>query len=124
MTGDGSDSTEFAFFIMGSCVSRDTFEADIADCMFDAYIARTSITSVGMRPVKGHVARRARAALQGQSRCSVIFNDLEQATFDKITVLSIQHELIDFVVECFNQFRSVVNLLSLPRQIQKSGYIT
>jgi len=99
-------------FVLGSCVSRDMVSRFPGEFDLVAYIARTSMASIGLHPVADAQARAAVERLASAFQRRMLLNDLDKTTVAQIA--STEHDILmlDFIDERFSLVRAEGNWLS------------
>lgn len=110
-------------FILGSCVSRDALEFTGNGVLsIAAYLARTSMASIGMPAVKDTEVRQAVAGLTSSFQRRMLLNDLDKSTLLFLSETSYDVLLLDFIDERFNLVRDGSTVFSLSGELQNSGF--
>lgn len=109
-------------FILGSCVSRDALEQVPNVFELAAYLARTSIASIGLPPVDDSHVRRVLTELPSAFQRRMLANDLDKETL--ATIARTPHDvlLIDFIDERFDLVLSGDSIFSLSGELAQTGF--
>jgi Family of unknown function (DUF6270) len=111
-------------FILGSCVSRDAFDAiDVGERYeLAGYLARTSIASIGMPEVAEQVVVAIGNSMQSAFQRRMFENDIRKATLKEISSTPHDILLLDFVDERFKLGLTGHTLFSLSGEVEKTGF--
>jgi hypothetical protein len=108
-------------FILGSCVSRDAFEAFSGRFEVVDYIARTSMASVGMPKVEDrHLRSLASGNASGFQR-RMMLNDLDKSTLAHVSSTPHDLLLLDFIDERFKLALRGDTFFSCSGELEQSG---
>nr|WP_255656617.1 DUF6270 domain-containing protein [Lysobacter lactosilyticus] len=108
-------------FILGSCVSRDALEQVPGAFEVAAYLARTSMASIGMARVDDASAREVVANLPSAFQRRMLFNDLDKTTLATIAATPHDVLLVDCIDERFPLVRADDSFYSYSGEMQKGG---
>jgi hypothetical protein len=86
-----------------------------------SYLARTSISSIGMSPVQESGVRKKVAGISSSFQRRMLYNDLDKTTLATIAVTSHDILLLDFIDERFELVLSDDTLFSYSGELQKAG---
>jgi len=106
-------------FILGSVVSRDMLDASSGQFDVAGYLARTSMTGVGL-PMVG--MRGIRDGVYGMSNPELrrmTFNDLDKGTLSNIAAAKFDAVLLDFVEERFDLCMAQDSLFSYTSELKQ-----
>ncbi|WP_296250157.1 DUF6270 domain-containing protein [uncultured Stenotrophomonas sp.] len=108
-------------FVLGSCVSRDALELVSAEFEIVAYIARTSMASIGVPPVCEAPVRGLADRLPSAFQRKMLLNDLNKSTLSAITETEHDLLLLDFIDERFDLVCCDDTMFSLTGELQHAG---
>lgn len=109
-------------FILGSCVSRDALEQVPGAFELAAYIARTSMTGVGLPPVGDADVRTIVNGLPSAFQRRMLVNDLDKGTLPAMAQTPHDVVLIDFIDERFDLIAAGDSLFSFSGELKRAGF--
>lgn len=108
-------------FILGSCVSRDALELVPGEFELAAYLARTSIASIGMPRVDDAAVREVVANLPSAFQRRMLANDLDKSTLATIAATPHDVLLVDCIDERFPLVRAGETFFSYSGELKAGG---
>ena len=106
-------------FILGSVVSRDMLDASPAHFNVAGYLARTSMTGVGLPMVSMPGIREDVYRMSSPELRRMTFNDLDKGTLSSIAAAKFDAVLLDFVEERFDLCMSTDSLFSYTSELKQ-----